>query len=83
MLQKKIKSPVSHIRRLLQLSLVLVMSFPHIAAHAEVTLLNVSYDVTRELFKDLNPLFITEWKKTHAEDVVITQSYRDSSKHTL
>lgn len=79
-LQKKTKSPASTIRRLLQLSFVFVMSFPHIAAHAEVTLLNVSYDVTRELFKDLNPLFITEWKKTHAEDVVITQSHGGSSK---
>lgn len=27
-------------------------------AHADVALLNVSYDVTRELYKDINPAFI-------------------------
>jgi len=33
-------------------------------AHADVVLLNVSYDVTRELFRDVNPVFAAEWKKS-------------------
>jgi len=79
-LKKKINRKNFYLVRLLQLGLAYVMSFSHVAAHAEITLLNVSYDVTRELFKDINPLFIAEWKRTHAEDVVITQSHGGSSK---
>jgi sulfate/thiosulfate transport system substrate-binding protein len=50
------------------------------AAHAETTLLNVSYDVARELFKDINPLFIADWKKSSGETLVINQSHGGSSK---
>lgn len=50
------------------------------AVHAETTLLNVSYDVTRELFRDINPLFIADWKKTQGEDIVVNQSHGGSSK---
>jgi len=48
-------------------------------AHADVTLLNVSYDVTRELFKDINPAFAAGWKKSTGENVVINQSHGGSS----
>jgi sulfate transport system substrate-binding protein len=47
---------------------------------AETVLLNVSYDVARELFKDLNPVFIAEWKKTAGETITINQSHGGSSK---
>src|SRR5476649_1641112 len=52
------------------------------AAHAatDTTLLNVSYDVTRELFKDINQAFIEEWKKSTGETLVIKQSHGGSSK---
>ena len=49
-------------------------------ALADTTLLNVSYDVTRELFKDINPVFIAEWKKTTGETITINQSHGGSSK---
>ncbi len=29
---------------------------------AQTTLLNVSYDPTRELYKDINPAFAADWK---------------------
>jgi sulfate transport system substrate-binding protein len=48
-------------------------------AQADVTLLNVSYDVTRELFKDINPAFAATWKKTTGDSVTITQSHGGSS----
>lgn len=48
-------------------------------AHADVVLLNVSYDVTRELFKDINPAFASEWKKSTGETVIINQSHGGSS----
>ncbi|CDG82524.1 sulfate ABC transporter, sulfate-binding family protein [Janthinobacterium agaricidamnosum NBRC 102515 = DSM 9628] len=43
-------------------------------------LLNVSYDVMRELFKDVNPAFIAEWKKSTGETLTIKQSHGGSSK---
>jgi sulfate transport system substrate-binding protein len=49
-------------------------------ALADTTLLNVSYDVARELFKDVNPVFIADWKKTTGETIVINQSHGGSSK---
>ena len=50
------------------------------AAHAEVTLLNVSYDVTRELYKDINPAFIAQWEQTSGERITVEQSHGGSSK---
>ena len=38
---------------------------------AEQTLLNVSYDPTRELYKALNEAFIADWKAKTGEDVEI------------
>lgn len=49
-------------------------------AQADTTLLNVSYDVARELFKDLNPVFIADWKKRTGETITINQSHGGSSK---
>jgi sulfate transport system substrate-binding protein len=49
-------------------------------AHADTTLLNVSYDVARELFKDINPVFIADWKKKTGESIVVNQSHGGSSK---
>jgi sulfate transport system substrate-binding protein len=43
-------------------------------------LLNVSYDVARSLYKDLNPAFVAEWKKQTGETVDIDQSHGGSSK---
>jgi len=70
-------------RRLLRGSLAAVatVTLPRLAGAAtEVELLNVSYDVMREVFKDLNPVFIAEWKKTTGETIVIKQSHGGSSK---
>ena len=44
------------------------------------TLLNVSYDVARELYKNYNPAFLAHWKKTTGEDLTINQSHGGSSK---
>ncbi|MBL8447158.1 MAG: sulfate ABC transporter substrate-binding protein [Zoogloeaceae bacterium] len=49
-------------------------------AVAEISLLNVSYDVSRELYKDINPAFATAWKAKTGEGVVINQSHGGSSK---
>ncbi len=50
------------------------------ASAAETTLLNVSYDVARELYKEINPAFQKSWKAQTGEDVKIDQSHGGSSK---
>ncbi|UGQ48997.1 sulfate ABC transporter substrate-binding protein [Massilia endophytica] len=50
------------------------------AARAEVTLLNVSYDVARELYKDVNPAFEAAYKKQTGQEINVKQSHGGSSK---
>src|ERR1700759_1421324 len=50
------------------------------ARAAEKTLLNVSYDVARELYKDINPAFQRSWKQQTGEDVKVDQSHGGSTK---
>ncbi|MCK9285759.1 MAG: sulfate ABC transporter substrate-binding protein [Rhodocyclaceae bacterium] len=49
-------------------------------AQAATTLLNVSYDVTRELYKEINPAFIKSWETKTGEKLAINQSHGGSSK---
>ncbi|TAK99173.1 MAG: sulfate ABC transporter substrate-binding protein [Aquabacterium sp.] len=51
-----------------------------VPAWADTTLLNVSYDVTREFYKDYNAAFARYWKQTTGEAVTINQSHGGSSK---
>ena len=46
--------------------------------HAQKTLLNVSYDPTRELYKDFNPVFIKHWKAKTGESVSFKQAHGGS-----
>ena len=45
---------------------------------ADVTLLNVSYDPTRELYKNINTAFAAEWKAKTGDSVTINQSHGGS-----
>src|SRR5690606_22030218 len=45
-----------------------------------VTLLNVSYDPTRELYDELNPMFIAHRAASAGETVTIKQSHGGSGK---
>lgn len=49
-------------------------------AQAQTTLLNVSYDVMRDFYKDLNPAFIADWKAKTGETLVINMSHGGSSR---
>ncbi|KGJ02792.1 sulfate transport system substrate-binding protein [Paracoccus halophilus] len=62
--------------RLAALALVLGAS----PALAQDKLLNVSYDIGRELFEALNPQFQTYWQEKSGRDVTIDQSHAGSSK---
>ena len=50
------------------------------AAHAQVKLLNVSYDPTRELYQDFNSAFATSWLAKTKQTVTVQQSHGGSGK---
>jgi sulfate/thiosulfate transport system substrate-binding protein len=49
-------------------------------SRAEVTLLNVSYDPTRELYQEFNPAFARYWQEKTGEAVQIQMSHAGSDK---
>ncbi|HXF16749.1 MAG TPA: sulfate ABC transporter substrate-binding protein [Burkholderiales bacterium] len=49
-------------------------------ALAATTLLNASYDVTREFYRDFNSAFVSYWKARTGETVTVNQSHGGSSK---
>jgi len=49
-------------------------------AEKTVTLLNVSYDPTRELYQEYNPVFSRYWQAKTGEKVVVKQSHGGSGK---
>lgn len=69
----KLSKKISH----LVLLATLLSSFPILA---DTSLLNVSYDVTREFYKDYNPAFAKYWKQKTGETITINQSHGGSSK---
>ena len=77
----------SALRKVLGLPVVLltagVLQFSAGAAAADLSILNVSYDVSRELYKDINPLFAAQWKARTGETVTVNQSHGGSSKQAM
>ncbi|TAN44529.1 MAG: sulfate ABC transporter substrate-binding protein [Rhodospirillales bacterium] len=61
----------------LALALPLALSAP---AKADTTLLNVSYDPTRELYQEFNAAFARHWKAKTGETVTINQSHGGAGK---
>ena len=59
---------------------VLGISAPAVAQSAQNTLLNVSYDPTRELYQDVNRAFAKQWKAQTGADLKIRQSHGGSGK---
>lgn len=60
--------------------LALVISLAAFPAHADTTILNVSYDPTRELYQEYNASFAKYWKDKTGETVKIKQSHGGSGK---
>src|SRR5476649_2569405 len=46
----------------------------------DITLLNVSYDPTRELYVDYNAAFAKYWKGKTGDNVIVSQSHGGSGK---
>ena len=53
------------------------------AGTGTVTLTNVSYDPTRELYEAYNQVFAQHWKEKTGQDIEITQSHGGSGKQAL
>ena len=60
--------------RIATLIAILLLSLPAAAQ----TMLNVSYDPTRELYAQLNPIFAGEWKARTGQDAIIRMSHGGS-----
>lgn len=56
------------------------VTFGAAASAAQITLLNVSYDPTRELYEAVNAQFAKDWKAKKGDDVTINQSHGGSGK---
>jgi sulfate/thiosulfate-binding protein len=67
------------IRVLLVLTLLLAFHAP-VQAQKNVTLLNVSYDPTRELYQDFNAAFAKYWQGKTGDVVTVNQSHGGAAK---
>ncbi|MDT9002029.1 sulfate ABC transporter substrate-binding protein [Paucibacter sp. APW11] len=65
---------------LLATLLVATAALPALAQTGADTLLNASYDVSRELYKQVNPAFAAQWKAKTGHQLTINQSHGGSSK---
>ena len=73
-------STPSLVRRALLVLAMAAGSTLSVQAAAQSELLNVSYDVARELYKDINPAFIAAYKAQTGRSVTVKQSHGGSSK---
>jgi sulfate transport system substrate-binding protein len=67
-------------RLLLVAALSIASAIGHNALAADISLLNVSYDPTRELYKEYNTAFAKHWKEKTGDNVVVNQSHAGSGK---
>jgi sulfate/thiosulfate-binding protein len=72
---------MTRIRPLAAFALALAVaggSIPGAPAHAQTRILNVSYDPTRELYKEFDAAFVKFWKMQTGETVAVEQSHGGS-----
>ncbi len=66
-------------KTLLKAALLLALSLASVQAR-DITLLNVSYDPTRELYTDFNAAFVKHWQAKTGDKLTIQQSHGGSGK---
>ena len=74
------KRPFLKFAALLSLTLTLTLSGLTAHAQAPISLLNVSYDPTRELYLEFNKAFAAHWKAKTGQDLSFKQSHGGSGK---
>ena len=62
------------------LAIAAMAALPQAASAKDISLLNVSYDPTRELYKEINVAFAKQWKDKTGDTVTIQQSHGGSGK---
>ncbi|KRB93014.1 sulfate ABC transporter substrate-binding protein [Noviherbaspirillum sp. Root189] len=67
------------LKKFVQSALLLAFAAPAVWA-ADTSLLNVSYDPTRELYQDVNKEFARQWKAKAGDNIGIKQSHGGSGK---
>lgn len=67
------------VRKLLAVTL-LALGIAVPAHAADVNLLNVSYDPTRELYQEYNAAFVKHWKAKTGQNVIVKQSHGGAGK---
>ena len=67
-------------RHLVSATLASVIAVGSLSAQSAVTLLNVSYDPTRELYQEVNAAFAASWKAKTGQAVTVNQSHGGSGK---
>jgi sulfate/thiosulfate-binding protein len=72
--------PTFSLRRILGASLLTALLAVPGGALGQVQLLNVSYDPTRELYREINGLFADAWKKETGETVTVRTSHGGSGR---
>ena len=65
---------------LIAIAFIVALTIQGVAQSSPVTLLNVSYDPTRELYQDYNAAFAKYWKAKTGQQVNVQQSHGGSSK---
>jgi len=67
-------------RHLVSAIAAIVIAVASLSAQSPVTLLNVSYDPTRELYQEVNAAFAASWKAKTGQAVTVNQSHGGSGK---
>ncbi|MGZ8227938.1 MAG: sulfate ABC transporter substrate-binding protein [Methylococcaceae bacterium] len=68
-----------YFNRIIVVTALSILAVSHVSA-ADINLLNVSYDPTRELYKEYNTAFAEYWKAKTGNTVAINQSHGGSGK---
>jgi sulfate/thiosulfate-binding protein len=69
------------LKKLIQAAVAIALVAPSASVlAADVSLLNVSYDPTRELYQDVNAAFVKQWKAKTGDDLKVKQSHGGSGK---
>ncbi|MFZ6656468.1 sulfate ABC transporter substrate-binding protein [Undibacterium sp. TJN19] len=64
----------------LAISALILGTLAQAATAADITILNVSYDPTRELYQDINQAFAKQWKAKNGDTLTFKQSHGGSGK---
>ena len=71
-------------KKIFALGLAAILALAPVQAFAKtVSITNVSYDPTREMYEQYNQIFEKHWKEETGEDVEVTQSHGGSGKQAL